>query len=189
MRLFLSSEADPYFLHLLEVGEEDYALLRSDQGIRVDFANFPGQLIGLLDKCIACRAEDLPRQAHRPVCCSSAGVLKPPKIMSECIPRLRLVRLHNGKFCSCCAARTPRRFQAVLHTPAAQAQGSLRVVENNDFKQLPHITLALRPGSDAAVKQWLAFRLGELRGDASQLSAELERTQAGCRGPARVLPR
>jgi spindle assembly abnormal protein 6 len=51
-------------------------------------------------------------------------------------------------------------------------------LENNDFKQLPHITLALRPGSDAAVKQWLAFRLGELRSDASQLSAELERTQA-----------
>jgi spindle assembly abnormal protein 6 len=61
LRLFLSSEADPYFLQLLEVGEEDYAVLRQDQGIRVDFLNFPGQLIGLLDKCIACKDEDLPR--------------------------------------------------------------------------------------------------------------------------------
>ncbi|EFN57105.1 hypothetical protein CHLNCDRAFT_143927 [Chlorella variabilis] len=132
LRLFLSSESDPYFLQLLEVGEEEYALLRQDQGIRVDFPNFPGKLIGLLDKCIACKAEDLPR------------------------------------------------FQAVLSVGGggAAGQGSLRVVENNDFKQLPHITLALRPGSDAAVKQWLAFRLGELRGDAGQLSQELERTQA-----------
>lgn len=65
--------------------------------------------------------------------------------------------------------------------PAAAAgttgQGWLKVVENNDFKQLPHITLALHPGSDAAVKQWLAFRLGEVRGDAAQLSAQLQHTQ------------
>ena len=81
---------------------------------------------------------------------------------------------------SACPGPLPplRRFQAVLHTQAA-GQASLRVVENNDFKQLPHLTLALRPGSDAALKQFLAFRLGELRSDCSQLSAELERTQVG----------
>lgn len=44
--------------------------------------------------------------------------------------------------------------------------------------QLPHLALAVRPGSDAAVKQFLAFRLGELRGDCTELSSELERTQA-----------
>lgn len=63
LRCFISSEADPFFLHVLEVGEEEYALLRQDQDIRVDFANFPGKLIGLLDKCIACKEEDLPRCA------------------------------------------------------------------------------------------------------------------------------
>jgi hypothetical protein len=57
----LSNEADPCFLQLLEVGEEEYALLRADQGIRVDFANFPGKLIGLLDRAVACKTEDLPR--------------------------------------------------------------------------------------------------------------------------------
>jgi hypothetical protein len=51
------------------------------------------------------------------------------------------------------------------------------MVENNDFKQLAHLALALRGGSDAAVKQWLAFRLAELRGDAAALSEELQRTQ------------
>lgn len=66
-----------------------------------------------------------------------------------------------------------------LSTPSPSAPAaSFRVVENNDFKQLPHICLAFRPGSDAAVKQFLAFRLGELRADAGVLSAELERTQA-----------
>ncbi len=61
LQCFISSEANPSFLHVLEVGEEEYALLRHDQDIRVDFANFPGKLIGLLDKCIACKDEDLPR--------------------------------------------------------------------------------------------------------------------------------
>ena len=61
LRIYISDEADPFALHVLEVGEEEYALLRADQGIRVDYANFPGKLIGLLDKCIACQGEDLPR--------------------------------------------------------------------------------------------------------------------------------
>ena len=30
---------------------------------------------------------------------------------------------------------------------------TLQIVETNDFKQLPHISLAFRPGNDAAVKQ------------------------------------
>ena len=44
-----------------------------------------------------------------------------------------------------------RRFQAVL-----QARGSdsiFKIVETNDFKQLAHIALAFRPGSDTAIKQ------------------------------------
>lgn len=162
------------------MGEEDYARLRCDQGIRVDFANFPGQLIGLLDKCIACRVEDLPRQApaapwpppHSRRClratasstCDDMRPLSPPR--QQCL----------------CPPTTDPRFQAILQAGPAPAQGSLQVVENNEFKRLPHITLALRPACDAAVKQWLAFRLEELRGDAAQLSAELERTQAGFQG-------
>ena len=65
LRVFVSSEADPFFLHTLEVSEEDYALLRQDQLLRVDFANFAGKVVGLLERCIACREEDLPRWAAR----------------------------------------------------------------------------------------------------------------------------
>ncbi len=48
-----------------------------------------------------------------------------------------------------------------------------KFVETNDFKQLPHITLAFRPGNDFAVKQFLAFRLQEVRLDCRQLGSEL----------------
>ncbi|KAL4419535.1 hypothetical protein ABPG77_005766 [Micractinium sp. CCAP 211/92] len=153
LRCFISSEADPAFLHVLEVGEEEYALLRQDQDIRVDFANFPGKLIGLLDKCIACKDEDLPRfQAILHATAPTAPTYAP-------------------------CGHGPAVLAATPASPAPSAASSFRVVENNDFKQLPHICLAFRPGSDAAVKQFLAFRLGELRSDASALSAELERTQ------------
>jgi spindle assembly abnormal protein 6 len=47
-----------------------------------------------------------------------------------------------------------RRFQAVLSLPRGASGDSLfRIVETNDFKQLPHITLGFRPGNDASVKQ------------------------------------
>ncbi|KAL4433886.1 hypothetical protein ABPG75_000327 [Micractinium tetrahymenae] len=153
LRCFISSEADPFFLHVLEVGEEEYALLRHDQDIRVDFANFPGKLIGLLDKCIACKDEDLPR--FQAVLHATAP------------PAPTYAAYGHG----------PAALAASPAASAPSVPSSFRVVENNDFKQLPHICLAFRPGSDAAVKQFLAFRLGELRSDASALSAELERTQ------------
>lgn len=87
---------------------------------------------------------------------------------------LLLLLTHRCRYCC--------RFQAVLQAQGPQA--SFKVVENNDFKQVPHITLTFRPGSDAAVKQFLAFRLTELKSDCSQLSSELERTQVRLEGLA-----
>lgn len=43
------------------------------------------------------------------------------------------------------------RFQAVL--TARGSESVFRIMEINDFKQLPHITLAFRPGNDSVVKQ------------------------------------
>ncbi len=54
-----------------------------------------------------------------------------------------------------------------------------RVVETNDFNQLPHITLAFRPGNDAAVKTFLAGRLSEVRASHSTLERHLSRVQVG----------
>jgi spindle assembly abnormal protein 6 len=43
------------------------------------------------------------------------------------------------------------RFQAVLSIRGAES--IFKIVETNDFKQLPHIALSFRPGNDTAVKQ------------------------------------
>jgi hypothetical protein len=103
LRVHISSEDDPYFLHTLEVSEEEFQSLKAEQGILVDFANFPTKLISLLEKCLSSQASDMPR------------------------------------------------FQAVLSTHTSDS--TFRVIETNDFKQLPHITLMFKPGNDFAVKQ------------------------------------
>lgn len=57
-------------------------------------------------------------------------------------------RCMPAKYLSCCL---PRRFQAVITVRGMES--IFRIVETNDFKQLPHITLTFRPGNDAAIKQ------------------------------------
>ncbi|KXZ47486.1 hypothetical protein GPECTOR_35g924 [Gonium pectorale] len=127
LRIHVSSDADLFFLHTLEVSEEDFQSLKNDQGILVDFASFPGKIISLLEKCIAAQPGDSPR------------------------------------------------FQAVMSVRGAESV--FKIVEINDFKQLPHITLAFRPGNDSVVKQFLAFRLTEVKANCQELADVLGKTQ------------
>jgi spindle assembly abnormal protein 6 len=61
LRIHISSESDLFFLHSLEVSEEDFQSLKNEQGILVDFASFPGKVITLLNKCINSLPTDAPR--------------------------------------------------------------------------------------------------------------------------------
>ena len=56
LELNITSEEDPYFLHSLAVSEEDFTVLKAEQGIIVDFATFPLKFIELLEECIASAA-------------------------------------------------------------------------------------------------------------------------------------
>eukprot|EP00958_Prasinococcus_capsulatus_P023383 scaffold3446_cov393-Prasinococcus_capsulatus_cf.AAC.5 len=58
LKIQLTSEEDPFFLHTLEVTEEEFQALKAEQSIRVDFRSFPSQLIELLNKCIQCQEFD-----------------------------------------------------------------------------------------------------------------------------------
>jgi spindle assembly abnormal protein 6 len=61
LKIHLSSEDDLFLLHTLEFTEEEFQTLKAEQGILVDFGNFPGKIIGLLERCIASRHEEAPR--------------------------------------------------------------------------------------------------------------------------------
>ena len=61
LRIHLSSDEDLFFLHTLEVSEEEFQSLKVEQGILVDFGNFPGKVITLLQKCILAQSDETPR--------------------------------------------------------------------------------------------------------------------------------
>jgi hypothetical protein len=57
MRIQLTSEEDLFFLHVLEVSEDDFLNLKAEQGIVVDFASFPEKIVSLLEKCMQSRSD------------------------------------------------------------------------------------------------------------------------------------
>ena len=61
LRVQITSEEDPFFLHSLEVSEEDFQTLKVEQSLLVDFSTFPSKLIELLQEGIRCRGEEPPR--------------------------------------------------------------------------------------------------------------------------------
>lgn len=68
LRIHISSESDLFFLHSLEVSEDDFQTLKTEQGILVDFSSFPGKVITLLDKCISSLPTDAPRYEETCAC-------------------------------------------------------------------------------------------------------------------------
>jgi spindle assembly abnormal protein 6 len=50
----LTDENDPFFLFQMEIGEEEFPSLKSEQNLLVDFTNFPVKFIELLEECNRC---------------------------------------------------------------------------------------------------------------------------------------
>jgi spindle assembly abnormal protein 6 len=49
----ITDENDPYFLYILDVGEQDFHQLKRDQSLLVEFPVFPTKLIDLIELCLA----------------------------------------------------------------------------------------------------------------------------------------
>ena len=63
LSIHIFSEEDLLFLNTLEVSEEEFQVLKAEQGILVDFAHFPGKVISLLEKCVQAGLSAKPRCA------------------------------------------------------------------------------------------------------------------------------
>jgi spindle assembly abnormal protein 6 len=127
-------------LYLLDVGEQDYHLLKRDQALLVEFPSFPTKLIELIDLCL--ETENAKENTHHHVDESMQNAVSEEKeeiiVVTE--------NLMNSTISS---------FISKLDV----STGVLSVVETNKFKQLTHINLQLRQGNDAAIKAYLAARL------------------------------
>ena len=75
------------------------------------------------------------------------------------------------KRCIASKGQETPRFKAVLAMTAGEY--IFKMVETNDFKQLPHISLCFRPGTDIAIKSFLAFRLTEVQQHCDGLQHEV----------------
>jgi spindle assembly abnormal protein 6 len=61
LKMQITSEDDPFFLHSMEITEEDFQTLKLDQSILVDFGAFSNELIDLLEACVHARGEENPQ--------------------------------------------------------------------------------------------------------------------------------
>jgi spindle assembly abnormal protein 6 len=78
----------------------------------------------------------------------------------------------------CIASRNDEvpKFRAVL--AMSTGESVFKLVETNDFKQLAHISLCFRPGTDMAIKSFLAFRFTEVQQDCNSLRRDLANDRA-----------
>lgn len=149
----MTDENDPYFLYVLDVGEQDFHHLKRDQSLLVEFPVFPSKLIELIELCLhSSRSND--------TVASSSGS---PAQDSTCI--------------SSRSFHMPSSFEQTSSTFTANLEivtGVFTIVESNKFKQLNHISLLLRPGNDAAVKGYLSSRLAFVTTVANKRKIELD---------------
>eukprot|EP00959_Pyramimonas_sp_CCMP1952_P251628 5257925-Pyramimonas_sp.AAC.1 len=61
LKMQITSEDDPFFLHSMEISEEDFQTLKVDQSILVDFGAFPNEIIDLLEACVHAKGEENPQ--------------------------------------------------------------------------------------------------------------------------------
>ena len=168
----------PINTYELEVGETDFAELRRDQALLVDFGSFADSFIALLGYC------DLGGDGENSFCANG---------------RVRDVSNSTGRKCSTntlsssspTPPRTPYSEEAPQYncrledfTASTASLGSLdsnvvslqarfSIVESNQFRELTHLSLNLRKGSDATVRSYLTSRLHHTMAENSLLNSYL----------------
>jgi spindle assembly abnormal protein 6 len=149
VRIYISNDADLSFLYSLDILEQQYGRVREEEQLLVDFGGFAEKVAWLLTQC-----------------CGENGVItQGPVETSHAQPPPPPQQTLSGK------------FRAILNI-AGSGAGLLRLVESNTFKDLSHLSLQLRAGTDSSIRQFLAFRLAEVKLDCGRLSASLHEMHA-----------
>eukprot|EP00833_Pecoramyces_ruminatium_P013331 jgi/Orpsp1_1/1187363/evm.model.d7180000057184.1 len=61
LNIQITDPEDPFFLYTLEIGEDDFHVLKNEQNLLVDFQQFPISFTQLLDECINSKFDDNPK--------------------------------------------------------------------------------------------------------------------------------
>ena len=160
-RLFhfeVTDENDPYFLYVLDVGEQDFHLLKRDQALLVEFPVFPAKMVDLLNLCLESEA----KQAAA-ACANDEDESASAASSNE-----------NSNNDDSHGNDSSSSFVAKLDT----SSGVFSVIEMNEFKQLTHISLQMKQGNDGAIKAYLASRLGLYMQRCTSMTKELHAATA-----------
>jgi spindle assembly abnormal protein 6 len=61
LEIQLTDNNDPYFLHHLQINEDLFHSLKSEQNLLVDFEKFPSKFVELLENCLLSNKEETPK--------------------------------------------------------------------------------------------------------------------------------
>ena len=156
----------------LEVGETDFAQLRRDQALLVDFGSFADSFISLLGYCDLGqqREEDEEEQQQEKQRTNQPSQTQnrptPPRTpYSAELPRYtcRLEELSSpGTACSRGGSR------------GSPLQARFSIVESNQFRELTHLSLNLHKGTDATIRSYLSSRLHQTMAENTALRCNLK---------------
>lgn len=179
--------ADPYFLYLWSVSEDEFHELKQQQRLLVDFLTFPTNLIELLQCCLkdskrALSVHDSDGDAaggEAAIMNSDVDVVNPLSRSQGPVPLRYVLCLYVSVmllyyFNALC--RSVRSYLAVLNTCDVEGKSVFSIVETNPFKHLTHLSLQFFPGDDAAIKTYLAARLAQINANKRFLSSTLKQT-------------
>jgi len=168
-------------LYELEVGESDFAQLRQDQALLVDFSDFSKSFIELLLLC------DLGREDGTQECKQGSDLAPQTasSLVGSCsmIPSFSTtssgsnigqeVKTIGSQFTCRIEDFTGQGAKSWNENKGSKNGARFSIVESNQFRELVHLSLDIRPGSDETVRSYLSARLNEVLGQNAMLKFQL----------------
>ncbi|EPT27468.1 hypothetical protein TGME49_306430 [Toxoplasma gondii ME49] len=158
LRVELTDRQNLFVHYSAEVGETDFARMRSEQRLLIDFQAFPGKFVDLLEECAFSYASAQGGDTGPPQ--RLAAVFNCPGFCGSRAPAAPAeTHAGNAEFSSflpsleCCSSG---KMSAVS---TAGEDAWLSLVEMNLFKELTHLSLRVRKSSDETLKLHLAQQL------------------------------
>lgn len=168
-----SRDNGPIQLYELEVGESDFADLQKDQALLVDFSSFAKSMIDLLKLCDLGESQDhgdnvTVGNTSRLQCSENENwnpIAGQQGISNVSTYVCRIEAFSN----QAPAGRwdTNRMDGTIFH------RAIFSIVESNQFRELTHLSLNLKPGTDSSIRRYLSIRMTELLDEKSMLNFQI----------------
>ena len=179
-------DASPIQLYELELGESDFAQLRQDQALLVDFNNFSDSFIELLMACDLGESDqkldDEDCRMNIPPCQKN---VPNPLIGCQISSNSGAISGHGLSMTSQNSKAPGSQFSCRIEDFSEQSTNSwsanksealiarFSIVESNQFRELVHLSLNIQPGTDATIRSYLSGRLHEAIGQTAMLKFQL----------------